>query len=146
MYPPGAIPRMNRASGLRCGNRRQAETYVGKIRMMVLSRFAAIVAVTLGGILGAAAAHADGTVGDPQNAGQLDQPFFGYLAGNGFGYLDAQRVLSDGAVACVNDQHGVPVDLIISMLTARAYTPQEAQAIVAAMQKADHTDGFAPLC
>jgi len=113
---------------------------------MVLSRFAAVIAVAVVGTLGAAAAHADGTVGDLQNTGQLDQPFFGYLASNGFGYLDAQRVLSDGAVACVNDQHGVAVDLIISMLTSRAYTPEEAQAIVTAMQKADHTDGFAPLC
>ncbi len=65
---------------------------------------------------------------------------------NGFGYLDAQRVLSDGEVACVNDTHGVPVELNISMLTSRAYTEDEAKALVAAMQQADHTDGFPPLC
>jgi hypothetical protein len=32
------------------------------------------------------------------------------------------------------------------MLTSRAYTDDEAKAVVAAMQQADHTEGFPPLC
>ena len=109
-------------------------------------RFAVIAAVAVGALLGAAPAHADGTINDLQNAGQLDQPFFNFLFSNGFGYLDAQRVLSDGEVACVNDMHGIPAELNISMLTSRAYTDDEAKAVVAAVQQADHTDGHAPLC
>ena len=105
-----------------------------------------VVAVFVAGLSGAAPARADGTINDLQDTGQLQQPFFNYLFSTGFGYLDAQRVLSDGAVACVNDVHGVPVDLNISMLTSRAYTEDEAKALVAAMQQADHTDGFPPLC
>lgn len=64
-----------------------------------------------------------------------------YLMANGFGYLDAQRVLSDGAVACVNDRHEVPVELNILMLTSRAYTEAEANAVVAAERQA-----VPPLC
>ncbi len=106
-------------------------------------RFGVIVAAVVAGLLTAAPAHADGTIGDLQNAGP--QPFVGYLISNGFGYLDAQRVLSDGAVACVNDRHDVPADLNVLMLTDRAYTPDEAKAIVAAVQLADRTAGSA-LC
>ena len=51
-------------------------------------RFGGVVAVVMAGLLAAAPAHADGA------------PFMDYLVANGFGYLDAQRVLSDGAVAC----------------------------------------------
>lgn len=102
--------------------------------------------MAVAGLVAAAPAHADGTIADLQNTDQLNQPFFNYLFGHGFGYLDAQRVLSDGAVACVNDMHGVPAELNISMLTSRAYTEDEAKAVVAAMQQADHTEGFPPLC
>lgn len=109
-------------------------------------RVGSIVAVAMVGLLAAAPAYADGTLNDLQNTGQLDQPFFNYLFSHGFGYLDAQRVLSDGEVACVNDMHGIPVELNISMLTSRAYTEDEAKAVVAAMQQADHTEGFPPLC
>jgi hypothetical protein len=109
-------------------------------------RFGAVLGLAAAGLLAAAPAHADGTVNDLQNTGQLDQPFFNYLFSHGFGYLDAQRVLSDGAVACVNDMHGIPVELNVSMLTSRAYTDDEAKALVAAMQQADHTEGFPPLC
>lgn len=109
-------------------------------------RFGLVVAVAVAGLLGASPAHADGTITDLQNTDQLNQPFFNYLFGHGFGYLDAQRVLSDGQVACVNDMHGVPVELNISMLTSRAYTEDEAKAVVAAMQEADHTEGVPPLC
>ncbi len=105
-----------------------------------------VTAVGVAGLLGAAPAHADGTINDLQNTGQLQQPFLNYLFSNGFGYLDAQRVLSDGAVACVNDTHGVSAELDISMLTSRAYTEDEAKALVTAMQQADHTGGFPPLC
>lgn len=89
-------------------------------------------------MLTAAPAHADGTISDLQNTGG---PFVTYLVGNGFGYLDAQRVLSDGAVACVNDRHEVPTELIILMLTERAYTEDEAKAVVAAERQASP-----PLC
>lgn len=112
--------------------------------MMV--RVGVVLAVAVAGLLSPAPAHADGTIDDLQNSGQAEQPFFGSLSRGGFGYLDAQRVLSDGAVACVNDMNGVPVDLITQMLTARNYSAEEAQAIVVAMQQADHTDGFPPLC
>jgi hypothetical protein len=113
---------------------------------MGMVRVGAIVAVVAAGLLAAAPAHADGTINDLQNTGQLEQPFFNYLFSNGFGYLDAQRVLSDGEVACVNDMHGIPAELNISMLTSRAYTEDEAKAVVAAVHQADHTDGHAPLC
>lgn len=87
-------------------------------------RVGGVVAVLVAGLMAAAPAHADGT------------PFLDYLAGNGFGYLDAQRVLSDGNVACVNDRHEVPLELNILMLTSRAYTDAEAQAVVAAERQA----------
>lgn len=107
---------------------------------------AGAVAVTVAGVAPAAPAHADGTLSDLPNTGQRDQPFVSYLISNGFGYLDTQRVLSDGAVACANDVHGVPPELNIAMLTQRAYTEDEAKAVVAAVERADHTAGFAPLC
>lgn len=106
----------------------------------------ALVAVAVAGLVVAAPAHADGTINDLQNTPQLDQPFLNYLFSHGFGYLDVQRVLSDGAVACVNDMHGIPADLNVNMLTSRAYTEDEAKAVVAAMQQADHTEGVPPLC
>jgi hypothetical protein len=109
-------------------------------------RLGAIAAVAVAVLLGAAPAHADGTINDLQNTPQLDQPLFNYLFSHGFGYLDAQRVLSDGQVACVNDMHGIPEDLNISMLTSRAYTEDEAKALVAGVQQADHTEGVPPLC
>ncbi len=87
-------------------------------------RFGAVVAVAMAGLLTAAPAQADG------------MPFLEYLSANGFGYLDAQRVLSDGNVACVNDRHDVPVELNILMLTSRAYTEDEAKALVAAERQA----------
>jgi hypothetical protein len=87
-------------------------------------RFGVAVAMTVVGLLTAAPAHADGA------------PFLDYLFLNGFGYLDAQRVLSDGAVACVNDRHDVPVELNVLMLTSRAYTEDEAKAVVAAERQA----------
>lgn len=108
-------------------------------------RFGVAVAVVTLGLLAAAPAHADGTLGELPN-GQREQPFVNYLVSNGFGYLDAQRVLSDGAVACANDMHDVPAELNVLMLTDRAYTQDEAKAVVAAVQLADHTAGFAPLC
>ena len=92
-------------------------------------RFGGVVAVVMAGLLAAAPANADGGA------------FMDYLVGNGFGYLDAQRVLSDGAVACVNDRHEVPVELNILMLTSRAYTEAEANAVVAAERQA-----VPPLC
>ena len=92
-------------------------------------RFGGVVAVVMAGLLAAAPANADGG------------SFMDYLVGNGFGYLDAQRVLSDGAVACVNDRHDVPVELNILMLTSRAYTEAEANAVVAAERQA-----VPPLC
>jgi hypothetical protein len=125
---------------------RRACGVAGRRRKVSKMRVGVVVAVAVAGLLAAAPAHADGTINDLQNAGQLDQPFLEYLFSNGFGYLDAQRVLSDGAVACVNDMHDIPVELNISMLTSRAYTEDEAKAVVAAMQQADHTDGRAPLC
>jgi len=111
----------------------------------MLVRFGLFV-VVVAGLLAAAPAHADGTISDLQNTGQLDQPFLNYLMKSGFGYLDAQRVLSDGAVACVNDMHDVPEELNVLMLTDRAYTQDEAKAVVAAVQLADHTAGVPPLC
>lgn len=92
-------------------------------------RFGVVVAVAAVGLLTAAPAHADGA------------PFLDYLSGAGFGYLDPQRVLSDGNVACINDRHEVPVELNILMLTSRAYTEAEAQAVVAAERQA-----VPPLC
>ena len=89
-----------------------------------LVRFGAVVAVAVAGLLTAAPAHADG------------MPFLDYLSANGFGYLDPARVLSDGNVACINDRHEVPVELNILMLTSRAYTDAEAQAVVAAERQA----------
>ena len=109
-------------------------------------RFGAAVAVAVAGFLSAAPAYADGTIDDLQNTPALDQPFLNYLFTHGFGYLDVQRVLSDGAVACVNDMHGVPAELNVSMLTSRAYTEDEAKAVVAAMQQAGHTEGVPPMC
>lgn len=92
-------------------------------------RYGVVVAVAVAGLVTAAPAHAEGT------------PFIDYLFSNGFGYLDAQRVLSDGAVACINDRHEVPVELNILMLTSRAYTEDEAKAVVAAERQA-----IPPLC
>ena len=109
-------------------------------------RFVALAALAVAGLMAAAPAHADGTINDLQNTPQLDQPFLNYLFTHGFGYLDVQRVLSDGQVACVNDMHGIPADLNINMLTSRSYTEDEAKALVAAMQEADHIDGVPPLC
>ena len=108
-------------------------------------RLAMVGAVVALGLSMAAPAHADGTLNDLQ-AGQRDQPFVNYLISHGFGYLDAQRVLSDGTVACANDMHDVPADLNVLMLTDRAYTEDEAKAIVAAVTVADHTAGSPPLC
>ena len=102
-----------------------------------------IVAVAVAGLLTAAPAHASPMLNDPQNAGES---FVNYLVSHGFGYLDAQRVLSDGQVACVNDMHGIPEDLNISLLTSRAYTEEEAKALAAGVQQADHTEGVPPLC
>lgn len=87
-------------------------------------RFGAVVAVVVAGLLTAAPAHADG------------MPFLDYLSVNGFGYLEPARVLSDGNVACINDRHAVPVELNMLMLTSRAYTEDEAKAVVAAEQQA----------
>ncbi len=106
----------------------------------------AVLAVAVAGLLAVAPAHADGTINDLQNTPELDQPLLNYLFSHGFGYLDVQRVLSDGAVACVNDMHGIPADLNVNMLTSRAYTEDEAKAVVAAVQEADHIDGVPPLC
>lgn len=92
-------------------------------------RFGAVLVVAVAGLLTAAPAHADG------------MPFLDYLSANGFGYLDPARVLSDGNVACVNDRHEVPVELNIMMLTSRAYTEDEAKALVAAERQA-----IPPLC
>ena len=96
------------------------------------------VAVAVAGLMTAAPAHADGAISDLQNTGGS---FANSLVSSGFGYLDAQRVLSDGAVACVNDRHEVPTELIILMLTSRAYTEGEANAVVAAERQA-----IPPLC
>ena len=101
-------------------------------------RIGVVVAVAVTGLLTAAPAHANETISDLQSSGG---PFVTYLVSNGFGYLDAQRVFSDGAVACVNDRHDVPVDLNILMLTTRAYTEGEAIAVVAAERQA-----VPPLC
>ena len=89
-----------------------------------LVRLGAVMAMAFAGLLTAAPAHADGI------------PFLDYLSANGFGYLDPARVLSDGNVACVNDRHEVPFELNILMLTSRAYTDAEAQAVVAAERQA----------
>ena len=97
-----------------------------------------VVAVAVAGLLTAAPAHAAPMINDLQDTGD---PFVNYLVSHGFGYLDPQRVLSDGAVACVNDRHDVPDDLVILMLTSRAYTEDEAKAVVAAERQA-----FPPLC
>ena len=97
-----------------------------------------VVAVAVAGLLTAAPAHASPMLNDPQNAGES---FVNYLVSHGFGYLDPQRVLSDGAVACVNDRHEVPDELIVLMLTSRAYTEDEAKAVVAAERQA-----LPPLC
>ena len=84
-----------------------------------------VAAVAVAGLLTAAPAHATPMINDLQNTGD---PFVNYLVSHGFGYLDPQRVLSDGAVACVNDRHEVPDELIVLMLTSRAYTEDEATA------------------
>ena len=97
-----------------------------------------VVAAAVAGLLTAAAAHASPMINDPQNTGES---FVNYLVSHGFGYLDPQRVLSDGAVACVNDRHEVPDELIVLMLTSRAYTEDEAKAVVAAERQA-----LPPLC
>ena len=96
-------------------------------------RIRLVVAVAVAGLLTATPVHAAPMTTDPPNTGE---PFVNYLVSNGFGYLDPQRVLSDGAVACVNDRHEVPTELIITMLTDRAYTEDEAKAVVAAERQA----------
>lgn len=101
-------------------------------------RTRAVVAVAVAGLLTAAPAYAAPMINDLPNT---EDPFVNYLVSHGFGYLDPQRVLSDGAVACVNDRHDVPTELIISMLTSRAYTEDEAKAVVDAERQA-----IPPLC
>ena len=91
-------------------------------------------------------AAADGTINDFQTTGQLELPFYGYLYRNGFGYLDAQQALSDGAFACVQDLNGVPLDEVISLVQTRGNSADEAQAIVFAMQKANNSDAYEPFC
>ena len=111
--------------------------------MKRLSATVALVAVTL---LAAPTAAADGTISDFETTGQLELPFYGYLYRNGFGYLDAQKALSDGTFACVNDLNGVPLEQLFSLVQSRGNSADEAQAIVFAMQKANNSDAYEPLC
>lgn len=95
-------------------------------------------------IFTAPTAAADGTISEI--GGPLEQPFYGYLNRNGYGYLDAQKATADGKIACVNDLQGVPVNQIISLLEMRGNSADEAQAIVFAMQKQNNSNAYEPLC
>lgn len=111
-----------------------------------MKRLVAAVAFVAVGLLVAPTAAADGTINDFQNTGQLELPFYGYLYRNGFGYLDAQKALSDGTFACLNDLNGVLLQQNISLVQSRGNSSDEAQAIVFAMQKANDSDAYEPLC
>ncbi|RWA16573.1 hypothetical protein MBRU_07560 [Mycolicibacterium brumae DSM 44177] len=68
------------------------------------------------------------------NSGARESPFWSYMADNGFGYLDAQRVSNDSKIVCANRQAGVTPAQITGLLESRGYTNTEAQGIVAAEQ------------
>lgn len=97
-------------------------------------------------VLTAPVASADGTINDMEGRGPLEQPFYGYLYRSGYGYLDSARAGADGKIACVNDEAGVAVGQIISLLEARGNSTDEARAIVFAMQKQNASDAYEPLC
>jgi hypothetical protein len=105
---------------------------------------ACVMVITVG--LGAAPLAGADTIDQMvHNSGALESPFWRYLYENGFGYLDAQRVNSDGQIACANRKAGVPPYQIIPLLKSRGYTAAEAQGIVLAEQAASESQAF-PVC
>ncbi|MCH9667959.1 MAG: hypothetical protein K0U76_13690 [Actinomycetia bacterium] len=102
-------------------------------------------ALTVGALLSAPAAAADGTIADTiDNPGVAEKPFWAYLYDNGFGYLNSARVDTDGKLVCANRAAGVPDSRIIDLLERRGFAPNEARAIVTATVYDD--DGGQPLC
>jgi hypothetical protein len=110
---------------------------------MRLRAFAALL-VAVAAVLTAPTAAADGTISEI--GGPLEQPFYGYLNRNGYGYLYAQKALTAAKVACAQDAAGDPLQELISGVQQRGFTPDEAQAIVFAMQKQNNSDAYEPIC
>ena len=89
-------------------------------------------------------ASADGTISEI--GGPLEQPFYGYLYSNGYGYLYAEKAMTAAKVACAEDVAGDSLEQIVSGVQERVFTAAEAQAIVFAMQKQNNSDAYEPLC
>ena len=80
------------------------------------------------------------------SGGPLEQPFYGYLYRNGYGYLYAQKAMTAAKVACAQDLAGDSLQQLVSGVQQRGFTAVEAQAIVFAMQKQNNSDAYEPLC
>lgn len=103
-----------------------------------------VAALTVGALLSAPIAAADGTVADlVENTGAAEKPFWAYLYDNGFGYLHSARVNTDGNLVCANREAGVPDSRIVELLERRGFAPNEAQAIVNATKNVNIAD---PMC
>jgi hypothetical protein len=84
------------------------------------------------GLSTAAMAHAESIDDMVHTTAALESPFWGYLYGNGFGYLDADRAFADGTAACEDRKAGIPPPEVMASLRVRGYTAEEAKAIVLA--------------
>jgi hypothetical protein len=107
--------------------------------------FLASAAVVAAAVLTAPIASADdGTISEI--GGPLEQPFYGYLNRNGYGYLSAAKAMTAAKVACAQDLAGDPLQQLVSGVQQRGFAPVEALAIVFAMQKQNNSDAYEPLC
>ena len=95
-------------------------------------------------ILAAPVASADGTISEI--GGPIEQPFYGYLYRNGYGYLYAQKAMTAAKVACAQDAAGDSLQQLVSGVQQRGFSAAESQAIVFAMQKQNNSDAYEPLC
>jgi hypothetical protein len=102
------------------------------------------VALVAAAVITAPIALADGTISEI--GGPLEQPFYGYLYRNGYGYLYAEKALTAAKVACAQDSAGDPLQALVTGVEQRGFTADEAQAIVFAMQKQNNSDAYEPLC
>ena len=123
----------------------EADEKEGHLRMrMPIIRTITVTAVAVAAVVTAPVASADGTISEI--GGPLEQPFYGYLYRNGYGYLYAQKATTAAKVACAQDLAGDPLQQLVSGVQQRGFTAAEAQAIVFAMQKQNNSDAYEPLC